>query len=286
MRVLVAGATGVIGRQLLPLLEAVGHEVIPFSRAMADALDHDATVKAVRHAAPDAVVHLLTAIPAKVDPKRFAEQFAMTNRLRTEATRNLIDGAPDARFLVQGLAYAYEPGEGLADEDAPLWADPPKQFRPARDALRELELLTARARGLVLRFGHLYGPGTFYAEDGSTAELVRAGRMPIVGDGHGVYSFTHTHDAATAVVAALDRDVTGALNVVDDTPLPVREWLPAYARRLGAPAPKRVPEFLARIAAGGWGVAYMNHLRGADNCRARLQLNWRPRYASFLDEQA
>ncbi|WP_214322358.1 NAD-dependent epimerase/dehydratase family protein [Nonomuraea sediminis] len=286
MRVLVAGATGVIGRQLVPLLEAVGHEVIPMSRKLADVLDREATLRAVRQAAPDAVVHLLTAIPKEIDPRRFAEQFELTNRLRTEGTRNLIDAAPGARLITQGLAYAYEPGEGLADEDTPLWARPPKQFRPARRALAELEELTAGAGGLVLRFGHLTGPGTVYAKDGSTSVAVRAGKMPIVGDGGSVFSFTTTHDAATSIVTALDRNVTGVLNVVDDTPLTVREWLPAFAERLGAPAPKRVPEFLARLAVGSWGTAFMTRLRGADNARARLLLNWRPRYACFLDEQA
>lgn len=289
MRVLVAGATGVIGRQLVPLLAAVGHEVIALTRSpdvtlpgaevvVADALDRDATIKAVRQAAPDAIVHLLTAIPQAINPKKFAKQFALTNLLRTEGTSNLIAGAPGAKFIAQGLAYAYEPGEGLADEEAPLWVNPPKQFVQALAGLRELERLTAEAGGLVLRFGHLTGPGTAYDKDGSTTQAVLAGKMPIVGDGRSFFSFTHTHDAATAIVAALDRNVTGVLNVVDDHALPVGEWLPALAKRLGAPAPKHVPTFLARLAVGGWGVAFMTRLRGADNSRARLRLNWRPRH--------
>ncbi|MDF2704580.1 MAG: hypothetical protein K0R62_232, partial [Nonomuraea muscovyensis] len=188
-------------------------------------------------------------------------------------------------FVAQGLAYAYRPGEGLADEDAPLWSDPPRPYGPVVAALAELERQTVRAGGLVLRFGHLTGPGSVYADDGSTAEAVRRGRMPVVGDGGSVLSFTHAHDAATAIIAALDKDVTGALNVVDDTPVLMRDWLPVYARRLGAPAPRRVPALLARLAVGPFGVAYMTRLRGADNSRARMRLDWRPRHAAMLDRE-
>ncbi|MBT2234141.1 NAD(P)-dependent oxidoreductase [Nonomuraea sp. NEAU-A123] len=287
MRVLVAGATGVIGRRLVPLLAAVGHEAIELSRSKnADALDREATRRFVRETAPDAIVHLLTAIPRTIDPKRIDKQFELTNRLRVEGTRNLIDAAPNARFIAQGLAYAYDPAPGLADEDAPLWQDPPKPYGPVVRALRELERQTADAGGLVLRFGHLTGPGSAYDEDGATTEAVRAGKMPIVGDSGSVLSFTSAHDAATAIIAALDRDVTGVLNVVDDAPVRMGDWLPAYAAALGAPAPKRVPAFLARLAVGPFGVAYMTRLRGADNSRARLALNWRPRHPSVFDVAA
>ncbi|TYB61428.1 NAD(P)-dependent oxidoreductase [Nonomuraea sp. PA05] len=290
MRVLVAGATGVIGRRLVPLLRAVGHEVVTLSRSDAglrvDALDREATVRAVRKAAPDAVVHLLTAIPPAIDPRRIGRQFALTNRLRTEGTRNLIEAAPGARIVAQGVAYAYAPAPGLADEDAPLWRDAPEQFAPLVAALANLEDQVTAAGGLVLRFGHLTGPGSVYAEDGSTTLAVRAGKMPIVGDGGSVLSFTDAHDAATAVVAALDRDVSGVLNVVDDTPVRMGEWLPEFAARLGAPPPRRVPVFLARMLVGSFGVAYMTRLRGAANTRARLLLNWRPRHASFFGDRA
>ncbi|WP_433153997.1 NAD-dependent epimerase/dehydratase family protein [Actinomadura nitritigenes] len=295
MRVLVAGSTGVIGRRLMPLLEAVGHEAIGLSRSgdgpagrtlAADALDRDAVSRAVREAAPDAVVNLLTAIPAALDPKHLARDFAVTNRLRTEGTRNLYDAARaagTARFLAQGLAYAYRPAAGLADEDAPLWTErTPKQFAPVLAALVDLETMTAEAGGLVLRFGHLYGPGSAYAPDGSFTAQVRAGKVPVVGGGHAVLSFTHADDAATAIVAALDKDVTGALNIVDDTPVTMADFLTRYARMLDAPAPRRAPAALARLAVGGWGVAFMNGLRGADNSRARLRLDWRPRHPSWV----
>ncbi|WP_067477548.1 NAD-dependent epimerase/dehydratase family protein [Actinomadura hibisca] len=289
MRVLVAGATGVIGRQLVPLLTATGHEVIGLSRTgqvKADALDRAALTRAVKDAAPDAVVHLLTAIPAEISPRHMERDFALTNRLRTEGTRNLLDAAHEAgatRIISQGVAFAYDPAPGLANEDAPFWTNPPKPSATTLAALETLEKLTGEADGLVLRFGHLYGPGTVFAADGSIVRQVRARKMPLVGKGSAVFSFTHTHDAATAVVSALSRPVGGALNIVDDDPVPVADWLPTLAAILGAPKPQRVPTALARLIAGPWGVAFMTRLRGADNARARLELNWRPRHTSWRD---
>ncbi|HEX6499156.1 MAG TPA: NAD(P)-dependent oxidoreductase [Micromonosporaceae bacterium] len=302
MRVLVAGATGVIGRQLVPLLVSVGHEVVGLARSprrieplreagatvvYADALDRAALLREVDKARPDAVVHLLTAIPDEMNPRRLMRGFALTNRLRTEGTRNLLDAAANVgarRVVTQGVAFAYDPaGNGPANEDEPLWRNPPRAFAPVLDALRELERLTGDAGGLVLRFGHLYGPGSTFAPDGSMIQQVRQGKMPLVGAGDSVFSFTHAHDAATAIVAALDRDVRGVLNVVDDDPTPIGTWLPELARMIGAPRPKSVPKAIARLAAGGWGVAYLSELRGADNARARLRLDWRPRYLSWRD---
>lgn len=298
MRVLVAGATGVIGGRLVPLLSLAGHEVLGLARpgsdtkaltaagarvVVGDALDRDGRLQqAIRSAAPDVVVNMLTAIPAEVDPRHLARDFTMTNRLRTEGTRNLIDAAPTARIISQGLAYGYQPGTGLADEDAPLWrTGTPKQFAPVLAALTELEQLTGQAGGLVLRVGHLYGPGSAYAADGSFTRQVRAGKVPLVGGGNAVFSFAHADDVASAVVAAVDKPaVSGVLNIVDDTPMRLRDWLPALAGTLGAPQPKKAPAALARLAVGSWGVAFMNQLRGADSTQARLRLDWRPRYAS------
>ena len=250
-----------------------------------DALDAAALRRAVREAEPGAVVHLLTAIPGDFDPRRMAAAFELTNRLRTEGTRNLLDAAEEVgvrKVVTQGVAFVYDPEQpGLADEDAPWWRHPPRQFPPVLAALQELERLTAGAGGLVLRYGHLYGPGTAYAADGAFVRRARKGMLPVVGKGTGVFSFTHTHDAATAVVAALDKDVAGALNVVDDDPAAASVWVPELARAIGAPAPRRVPTWLARLAVGPFGVALMTRLRGADNTRARLSLDWRPSHASW-----
>jgi nucleoside-diphosphate-sugar epimerase len=144
-----------------------------------------------------------------------------------------------------------------------------------------MERLTRAANGLVLRLGHLYGPGSIYAADGTFMGQIRAGKVPLVGAGRSTFSFTHSHDAASAIVAALDKGVTGALNIVDDKPEQVSVWLPAVAEMLGAKPPKQVPAGIARLAVGDWGVAFMTQLRGADNSRARLTLDWRPRYPSW-----
>jgi nucleoside-diphosphate-sugar epimerase len=292
MRILVAGASGAIGRQLLPLLDGVGHETIALVHrspaqvgnghtVVADALDRDALVTAVSEFEPEAVVNLLTAIPRALNPRRFEEQFALTNRLRTEGTANLVVATGGVRMIGESIAFAYGPKSATtADESRPLWREGPRPFRPAVRALEELERITAETGGVALRFGHLVGPGTGFAPDGSVTEAVRARKLPLVGDGSGVFSFIHTHDAATAIVAALDRtDVLGAVNVVDDVPLPTRVWLPEFARRLGAPEPRRIPEWLARLAAGSFGAAFLNGLTGADNARARSELDWRPRYS-------
>ena len=297
MRVLVAGGTGVIGRQLVPLLHEVGHDVVLMSRpgrdvlapgaavVEADALDAAAVRKAVRNASPDAVVNVLTAIPRPLIPKRFAGQFGLTNQLRSRGTANLVEAAPDARFVSEGLAFAYRPEGGpVADESRPFWSTgAPPSFAPAIRAIQDLERATAEAGGLVLRLGHLYGPGTGFDRDGDIYAAVRAGKMPIVGKGKAMFSFVHTHDAATAIVAALDKPVVGALNVVDDHPTYARDWIPAMAEMIGAPKPKHVPVLLARLAVGDWGVAYMDRIVGADNSRARLTLDWRPRYSSWRD---
>ncbi|HEY8302389.1 MAG TPA: NAD(P)-dependent oxidoreductase [Jatrophihabitans sp.] len=301
MRVLLAGGTGVIGKQLVPLLTAVGHELFVLTRGDQDRVDHLAALGArpvigdlldpavvtgiVRQAQPEAIVHMATAIPRELNPKRQPEQFAVTNRLRTEGLRNLVNAAEDvspARLVVQGLAYAYDPATGgIATEDAPLWAEPPAQFRTTAAALIELESITRAANGLVLRFGHLYGPGTFYAPDGSFTAQVRAGKVPLVGGGASTFSFVHTRDAATAVLAALDKPVTGALNIVDDEPAPMSEWLVEFASLLGARKPKSIPTWVARLAVGAWGAAYMTQLLGASNERAKIELDWKPRYSSW-----
>ncbi len=296
MRVLVAGAGGAIGRQLLELLDAVGHETIalvhrnPVSvegghSVIADALDRDALTVAVSEFEPEAVVNLLTAIPPRFDPRQFEQVFLITNRLRTEGAANLAIATGGVRMISESLAFAYAPGDGsIADESRPFWERGPKPFRPAVRALQELERITAETGGVALRFGHLHGPGTGFAPDGGLTEQARGGKIPIVGDGSGTFSFTHTHDAATAIVAALERpQVRGAVNLVDDEPQPVRRWLPEFARLAGGPAPKRIPAWLARLAAGSWGVAYLNGLVGADNARARAELDWRPRYGRAQD---
>jgi nucleoside-diphosphate-sugar epimerase len=159
--------------------------------------------------------------------------------------------AAGTRVVAQGVAYADDPaGSPVKDEDAPLWRDPPTQFAPVVAALRNMERRVAAAGGLVLRLGHLYGPGSGFAPDGGLTRRLRAGRLPLIGDGAAVFSFIHAHDVATAILAAVEHPAArGAVNVVDDQPTLVHDWLPGMAARLGAPAPRHVPAWLARLTA-------------------------------------
>jgi nucleoside-diphosphate-sugar epimerase len=256
-------------------VEAAGGQAV-----VADALDRDAIVAAVRDAKPDAVIHQLTAIPPAIDPRKVDKQFVLTNRLRTEGTRNLIEGAQAAgceRFLAQSIAFAYDPaGARVKDEDAPLMVDPPKRFGDSLAALRELERLTLEAGGTVLRYGQFYGPGTSIAPDGSFAGMARKRMLPIVGSGDGLFSFIATEDAARATVLALERDFRGVLNIVEDEPAPAREWLPVFARAVGAPKPWRAPRFLGRLLGGQMTVYYMTEMPGASNARAKAELGFQP----------
>jgi nucleoside-diphosphate-sugar epimerase len=303
-RVFVAGATGAIGRRLVPLLITEGHRVSGLTRSqergeelraagaepvVADALDERTLVGAIEHAAPRVVVHQLTAIPQRINPRRFDREFAMTDRLRTEGTAHLLAAARSvgARVIAQSIAFCYAPGPmgTVHGEDDALVSDAQaaKEFRHSAWAIRELERLVLEARGVVLRYGYFYGPGTSISRSGSIAEDVARRRLPIIGSGAGVWSFVHIDDAAAATVAAVAQDASGPYNIVDDDPAPAAAWIPALAQALGAPRPLRAPALVARLAAGEHGVAMMTHNQGASNARARQQLGWAPRYASWRE---
>jgi 2-alkyl-3-oxoalkanoate reductase len=298
MKVFVAGATGAIGKQLIPQLVAAGHEVTGMTRspekadalralgakaAVADGLDRTAVREAVLRAEPEAVIHQMTSLTGTFNLKKFDEFFALTNRLRTEGTDYLLEAAQAAgarRFLAQSQCNDFERTGGLVkSEDDPLDPDPPA-------ALRHLEAATLGAagiEGLALRYANFYGPGTNLAPGGEMVELVRKRRLPIIGDGSGVWSLIHMVDAAAATVAAVERGAPGVYNVADDEPAPARIWLPELARVLGAKPPLRVPVWLGRLAAGEAGVLLFTRLRGASNARAKRELGWELRYPSWRD---
>lgn len=301
MRILVAGATGVIGRPTVDLLHAAGHDVIGLSRSSAtprtskrgepvyaacDILNEAQVSEKVASARPDAIVHLATAIPRQLNPRRIGSDFAATNALRTVGTRHLIAAARAnrvERFVSQSIAFAYRPAAGLAAETDALWHDCPTAFRPVLAAVESLEDQTAEVGGTTLRFGHMHGPGTAFADGGSTLDAVRAGKMPIVGAGAAEFSFTHVRDAASAVLAAVESEQTGVFNIVDDWPVDSATWITELAERLGAPEPRHYPAAIARLAAGAWGVAFLDKLRGASNAKARAELDWRPSVARWED---
>ena len=304
MRVFVAGATGAIGRQLVPRLIAAGHEVTGMTRSeskqsllaemgavpvVADALDPDQVAEAVGSARPDVIVHQLTAIGG-LDLRHFDRDFSLTNRLRTEGTDHLLSAGQAVgvrRFVAQGVSgYGmYErTGGPIKTEEDPLDPAPVRDMRQTLAAVRHLEKAVVGARwteGIVLRYGAFYGPGTSMAPDGEQSELVRRRRFPLVGDGGGVWSFIHVADAAEATVAAVEHGGRGVYNVVDDDPAPVAEWLPALAQTLGARQPMRVPRFIGRLFAGETGVMMMTELRGASNAKAKRELAWRPAHPSW-----
>jgi 2-alkyl-3-oxoalkanoate reductase len=309
MKVFVAGGSGALGAQLVPELVAAGHEVVGMTRTaskqdelralgarpvVADALDPDAVARVVGEAEPEVIVHQLTALSGAMKardmrhPERF---FATTNRLRTEATDHLLAAGRVVgarRFVAQsfgGWRWARTGGSVQTEAD-PLDPDSPAALRAGLSAILHLERAVTTiewGEGLVLRYGGFYGPGTGIssAPDAQMTAPIRKRLFPLVGDGGGVWSFVHIEDAAAATAAAVDHGRPGIYNVVDDEPAPVREWLPALASALGAKPPRRIPRWLARLAAGEAATVMMTDVRGASNAKAKRELDWQLRYPSW-----
>jgi nucleoside-diphosphate-sugar epimerase len=300
MRVFVAGATGAIGRQLLPQLRAQGHSVTATTRTpgklavlrdlgaepvVVDGLDAMAVGEAVARAEPDAVIHQMTALAGGTDLRHFDKTFAVTNRLRTAGTDHLLAAAAAAgvrRFIAQSYTgwSNTRTGTPVKTEDDPLDPHPPAAQRETLAGIMHVERTVLAAPALhpmVLRYGSLYGPG---ASDEMVA-LIRKRRLPVIGDGAGIWSFLHVHDAASATVAALDHGEPGVYNVVDDEPASVAEWLPFLARAVGAKPPRRVPVWLGRLAAGEVGVSMMTQVRGSSNAKTKRSLAWQPAWPSW-----
>jgi nucleoside-diphosphate-sugar epimerase len=306
MKVFVAGATGAIGSRLVPALRRNGHEVVGTTRTPAkaewlraigaepvvfDALDPIAVKDAVAAAAPDVVVHQLTAIPESVSPRKLDRQFAQTNRLRTEGMDHLLEAARASgvrRVVAQSFAawvYA-RTGGWIKTEDDPIETDPPPSVRETLAGILHVERTLAAAtelEGIALRYGGFYGPGTSIRAGGPIVEMVRKRRFPIVGHGEAVWSFIHIDDAAAATVAAIEGGPPGNYNVTDDEPSPVSTWLPELASAVGAPPPRHAPVWLARLLTGQTGVVMMTELRGASNAKAMRELGWQPRFASWRE---
>jgi nucleoside-diphosphate-sugar epimerase len=311
MKIFVAGATGVLGRELVPQLVARGHEVVGMTRSaskqdlvrslgaqpvVADALDSDAVAQAVASAEPEVIVHQLTALSGKMSirdarhPDR-SSMAKMTNRLRTEGTDHLLAAGRAVgarRFVAQSFGafrFARTGGPVLTEAD-PVDPNPPGALRPVVEALLYVEEAVTTiewGEGLALRYGGFYGPGTGISlePDAVIAASIRKRRFPIVGDGGGVSSHVHIEDAAAATAAAVERGEPGIYNVVDDEPAPVREWLPVLASALGAKPPRRIPRWLGRLAAGEMATLMMTEVRGASNAKAKRELGWQLRYPSW-----
>jgi 2-alkyl-3-oxoalkanoate reductase len=251
-----------------------------------DVLDADRVRSEMERSRPEVVVHELTALPETID-MRSSDTYGPTNRLRRAGTRILVDAARSAgarRMVAQSVAFIYAPAGGVKSEDAPVLEGAPGALGEAVGAVLDLERQVTGAEqleGLALRYGFFYGPGTHYARDGAQTREVRRQRLPVVGSGAAVFSFVHVDDAAAATVAAVERGAPGVYNVVDDEPAPMREWLPAYAEAVGAPAPLRVPKLLARLVAGPAAAAFATEMSGASNAKAKRELEWQQRYPSW-----
>jgi nucleoside-diphosphate-sugar epimerase len=306
MRVFVAGASGTIGRRLVPMLVGAGHEVIGSTRSpekraelaalgaepvVVDALDGTGVLAAVRKAEPEVIVHQLTGLKGVNNLRRFDEAFALTNRLRGEGLDYLLLAARavGARRLV-AQSYTGWPNERtggpVKSEEDPLDPHPLASMAKTLAAIRYLEETLSRSEdveGVALRYGGFYGYGTSLGEGGEHLKLFVKRRFPIVGDGTGIWSFTHIDDAAAATVASLDHGGPGVYNVVDDEPAPVLSWLPYLAQVLGAKPPRRIPVWLGRLVAGEAIVLMMTETRGSSNAKAKRELGWQPRYASWRD---
>jgi 2-alkyl-3-oxoalkanoate reductase len=304
MKVFIAGGTGAVGKRLVPLLASAGHDVYATTRSAAkaddlrrlgaepvvlDILERESVEAAIAAARPEVIVHEATALSDMSDLRKFAQEFAQTDRLRTEGTDNLLAAATASgvrRLVAQsftGWPYA-RVGGPVKTEDDPLDPDPPDAARGVLAAIRHVEAAVTETPGLegvALRYGGFYGPGTSIAEGGVHLEAIRKRKFPVVGSGAGLWSFVHIDDVATATKAAIESEATGIFNVVDDEPAPVSEWLPYLAAAIGAKPPRHVPAWVGRIAVGELGVSMMTEARGASNEKAKRELGWRLRYPSW-----
>ena len=301
MRVFVAGATGALGRHLVPMLVAAGHEVTATTRTpgkraplreagaepvVVDGLDREAVMAAVRAAGPEVIVHQMTALAGVRSLRKVDQVFAATNELRTRGTDSLLAAAAQAgtrRVIAQSNDRAYERSGGpVKTEEDPLASRPPSPSS-ARSlaAIKHVDetVPLAAPEGIVLRYGAFYGPGASEL----LLDAVRKRQVPVIGGGTGISSFIEITDAAAATLAAVEGGAPGAYNVVDSDPAPVAEWLPYLAKVAGARPPLRVPAWLVRLLAGEFVVALMTSARGSSNEKARKELGWEPRYASWRE---
>jgi 2-alkyl-3-oxoalkanoate reductase len=302
MRILLAGATGAIGRPLVRCLRANQHEVFALTRSpdsapalkeigaevvAADALDAAAVKAAVGRIRPDAVINELTSLPRRFTPAEMKTAAERDRKVRVEGNVNLLAALCDAgvrRYLLQSSGFWYASGAEPAHESVPFISSASPGVEASASTYLELEARASATPGIefvALRYGFFYGPGTWYTREGDIGHQVRQQQVPIIGEGQGVYSFVHIDDAAEATAAALECP-PGAYNIVDGNPSPQHVWLTAFARAAGAPAPPRVSEEEALRASGADAVYYATRLRGASNEKARRELQFRPRPLEWI----
>lgn len=303
MKVLVAGATGAIGRPLISALISAGHQAVGMTTTesgletlrhlraegvVTDALDGQSVQSALARIRPDAVIEELTSLPKHYTPEDMRKAAEQDHRVRLEGGNNVYNAAKATgvkRYIVQSTGFFYAHGPGLATESDPLALNGSPGVAGSVETYTQVEkrvLGVSDPQGVALRYGFFYGPGTYHdPNSGSISQQVREQKYPVIGSGNGVYSFVHVEDAAIATVAALEAD-SGVYNIVDDDPSNMATWLPAFAQWLGAPAPPRISEEEALRTAGQDSVYYATRLRGASNARAKQKLGFAPRKLEWL----
>jgi 2-alkyl-3-oxoalkanoate reductase len=303
MKIFVAGATGAIGRPLISQLLKNGYDVVALTRtvekaealsklgvepAIADVFDAEAVKNAIAHAQPEVVIEQLTALPKTYTGESMSAATPLNTRIRLEGGANILAAAQATgvrRYLRQSIAFWAIPGTGLANEETPLSLNASPAVSADAHIVTEIErrlLQTPNLEGIALRYGFLYGSGTWFNPDGDVADQVRKQQFPIIGNGDGVWSWLHIEDAAIATVAAVEKGKSGIYLIADDRPLEVREWLPNFARWVNAPPPPQIPIETALQIGGADAVYYGTKMRGVSNAKAKRELNFQPRSLEWL----
>lgn len=302
MKILIAGASGAIGQPLINYLVEDGHDVYGITQSREKAqkilekgakpvilnvLERDAVFSTVADIRPEIVIDMLTHLPKEYTPEAMRQASEMDAKIRRQGGSFLQTAAETngaMRYIVQSCGFWYEPGLGLADESTPFAFKSPPGIASGVHLYAEIEkrvLQSSKIEGVALRFGFFYGPGTWFHPSGNAAEQVQKHQFPIIGNGEGVWSFVHIEDAAKAITATI-QCTPGVYNIVNDQPLPMRDWLPAFARYVGASQPLNITEEEGLTQKGANSVYYATKLRGASNAKAKRELKFKPRSLEWL----
>lgn len=302
MKILVAGASGAIGQPLINYLIKDGHDVYGITQSKEKAqilagkgakpvilnvLDRESVFSSLDNIRPDIIIDMLTSLPKEYTPEAMEQAAESNARIRLEGGANLQSAAEKfgtKRYIVQSCGFWYAPGIGLADENTPFAFDATSGIAAGCQVYSSIEqrvLQSSHLEGVALRFGFFYGPGTWFYHNGNVAEQIAKRQFPIIGKGEGIWNFVHIEDAAKAATAAV-YSYPGAYNIVNDRPVAMREWLPAFARYLGAPAPHWITEEAGLKQKGEISVYYATKLRGASNAKAKQVFNFQPRTFEWM----
>lgn len=302
MKILIAGASGAVGQPLVDFLIQDGHEVHGMTQSKEKAitlaskgakpltlnvLEKNAVLSALSIIRPEIVINMLTSLPKEYTPEAMQKAASIDAKIRLEGGANLqlaAESCGSKRYIAQSACFWYAPGPGLADENTPFAYEASPGIAAGCRVYAEIERRTLQSdkiEGVALRFGFFYGPGTWFHPQGNVAEQIRKKQFPIIGNGDGIWNFVHVHDAAKAIASSV-YSYPGAYNIVNDQPTPMREWLPAFARYIGAPPPPKISEEEGRKTRGDDAVYYATRLRGASNAKARHELSFQPQSFEWI----